>query len=802
VSALGKFRFISTDRRVREDRRFVAGKGRFVADIQLPNTKHVALVTCPHAAARIVGIDKSAAMKMPGVHYILDGAELAAATLPLMTGLDTPNVPRRPLAHEIARYSGEWVAAVVADSRAQAEDAAEEVLIDYEPLPFVLDAEQALESNDILVHEAHGSNVLLDKTFTWGEVDKDFAASPRKLKLRVKWGRSSTVPIETFGVTASWDPWRDMLDVHASIQMPRFHDQIGTALKIPLTSVRVHHDVDVGGSYGVKRGIKHTVLCGYLSRRLGFPVKLLEDRLENMRGGDAHGPERLFDVEVAFNDDGIVRSMKMRALENVGAYAGRSPFQLGKPVGAIVGPYKIQSVQYRAVAVVTNKTTQDAVRGFGQAPTNVALERTMDEVANVLGLDRLEIRRRNMIRHDEFPYLIPSGTTYDSGDFHAVIDKVVAHTSYEGLKAERDALRAQGMLAGIGIAACLEPSGGNATFEALLNPKVQTSTYMDSCRVNVDGLGAITAMMHTTSSGQGHETLVGTVVGEVLQVDPELIRVVRPDSLNSLPSGTPVGSRMAIMLGGAAFHAANKLKTKLTTIAAHDLSIPLERAVYDQGNVYDKAKPEHKRTWLDLVQIAWRSYHRMPADMEPGLAASHIMQVPTGGTLPDADGRVQMYPCTSFEFHLILVKIDPDLGRPEIVKYRIGHDCGVVINPKIVRGMTMGGIAHGIGAALYEEFAYNDDGQLIAQTFMDYLLPSSHEVPDVQIIHHETPSPNTVFGQKGSGESGYLGAPAAVANAVNDALKPLGISTNRLPIKVSTLGDMIAAAQEKKSKGQ
>jgi 2-furoyl-CoA dehydrogenase large subunit len=350
MSALGKFRFVSTDRRVREDRRFVAGKGKFVADIQLPNTKHVALVTCPHAAARIVSIDKSAALKMPGVHYILDGAELAEGTLPLMTGLDTPNVPRRPLAHEIARYSGEWVVAVVADSRALAEDAAEEVVINYEPLPFVLDAEQALESNDILVHEAHGSNVLLDKTFTWGEVDKDFAASPRKLKLRVKWGRSSTVPIETFGVTASWDPWRDMLDVHASIQMPRFNDQIGVALKIPVTSVRVHHDVDVGGSYGVKRGIKHTVLCGYLSRRLGFPVKLLEDRLENMRGGDAHGPERLFDVEVAFDDNGIVRSMKMRALENVGAYAGRSPFQLGKPVGAIVGPYKIQSVQYRANA--------------------------------------------------------------------------------------------------------------------------------------------------------------------------------------------------------------------------------------------------------------------------------------------------------------------------------------------------------------------------------------------------------------------------------------------------------------------
>ncbi len=794
----GHHRYVATDRRVREDRRFVAGKGQFVADVDLPNMKHVAVVTCPHAAARIKSIDKSAALKMPGVHYVLDGAELAAATLPLMTGLDTPNVPRRPLALGTARYSGEWVAAVVADTRALAEDAAEALEIDYEALPFVLDAEQALAKGSPLVHEAHGSNVLLDKTFVWGEVEKDFAASPRTLSLRVKWGRSSTVPIETFGVVASWDPWRELLDVYASIQMPRYADQIGVALKIPATSVRVHHDIDVGGSYGVKRGIKHTVLAGYLSRRLGLPIRLIEDRLENMRGGDAHGPERLFDVEVAFDDNGIVRSMKMRALENVGAYAGRSPFQLGKPVGAIVGPYKIKSVQYRAIAVVTNKTTQDAVRGFGQGPTNLALERCMDEVANVLGLDPLEVRRRNLIRREEFPYLIPSGTTYDSGDYHTVIDKVLAGTGYAELKAERDRLRGEGKLAGIGLAACLEPSGGNATFEALLNPAITTSTFMDSCRINVDGLGAITATMHTTSAGQGHETLLGTVVGEVLQVDPDLVRVTRPDSLNSLPSGTPVGSRMAIMLGGAAFHAAHKLKVKLTAIGAHDLGIPAERAVYEQGNVYDRNSPQNKRSWADLVQIAFRNYHRMPPGMEPGLAVEHVYQVPNGGTLPTADGRVQMYPCFSFEFHLLLLAIDPDLGRPEIVRYRLGHDCGTQINPKIVRGMTMGGIAHGIGAALFEEFAYNDEGQLIAQSFMDYLLPSSHEVPAVDIVDHETPSPHTVLGQKGSGESGYLGAPAAIANAINAAIRPLGISINTLPIKVSTLGDLIAEARTKK----
>ncbi len=301
--------------------------------------------------------------------------------------------------------------------------------------------------------------------------------------------------------------------------------------------------------------------------------------------------------------------------------------------------------------------------------------------------------------------------------------------------------------------------------------------------------------MHTTSSGQGHETLVGTVIGEVLQVDPDTVRVTRPDSLNSLPSGTPVGSRMAIMLGGAAFHAAQKLKAKLTAIAAHDLGIPLERAVYEKGDVYDRDRPANKRTWAELVGIAYRNIHRMPAGMEPGLAFSHIYPVPTGGTLPTADGRVQMYPCFAFEFHLVLMTIDPDLGTPQILRYRVGHDCGTQINPKIVRGMTMGGIAHGIGAALYEEFAYNDEGQLIAQSFMDYLLPSSHEVPAVKIIDHETPSPLTVLGQKGSGESGYLGAPAAIANAVNDALKPLGITVNTLPLKVSKLGDLIAEAR-------
>jgi 2-furoyl-CoA dehydrogenase large subunit len=758
---------------------------------------HVALLPSQHPSARILEIDTSEALKMPGVRHVVTGDELSKATEPLMNGLETPNVRRYPLAVGQVRYAGEWVVAVAAETRAEAEDAVEKVRVSYEPLPFVLDASKALDPSSPPVHPAHGSNVLLDKTFVWGEVGKHFADSPRHLSFRVVWGRNSTVPIETFGVVAEWDPWREMLDVWGSIQMPKYPDQIARALRLPANNVRVHQDIDVGGSYGVKRGIKQTVLASHLSRVLGRPVRLIEDRLENMRAGDAHGPERIFDVDVAFDDDGIVKSMKMRALDNVGAYAGRSPFQLGKPIGAIVGPYKIQSVQYRAQAVTSNKAAQEAVRGFGQAPTNYAIETAIDKVAVALGLDRIEIRRRNFIRTDEFPYLIPSGTTYDSGDYHTVVAKVLDHADYRALVERRDALRASGMMAGIGIAACLEPSGGNSSFEPLLNEKNKTTTWMESCRIMIDGLGFVTVTIHTTSAGQGHESLVATVVGEVLEIDPDLIRVIRPDSLASLPSNTPVGSRMAIMLGGAAYHAAQKLKAKLILIAAHQLGCEPADLAYADGGVSkgdDTALP-----WADLVNIAHRNFHLLPEGMEPGLEVTHVMQVPTGDKLPK-DGRVQMYPCHSFEFHLVLIAFDPVIGKPEILRYVIGHDCGTVINPHIVKGMTLGGIAHGLGAALLEEFVYDAEGNIMTQSFMDYLLPSSHEVPEVEIVHHCTPSPYTVFGQKGSGESGYLGAPAAISGALNDAVSPSGISFSKLPIRISAISDAVAASALNKGK--
>ena len=788
-------RYVAAKRRVREDARFIAGRGRYAADCVPRDALHIALVASPYPAARILSIDAREALALPGVVDVVTGAELAAASEPLASGIDVPKLRRYPLAVEVARYVGEWVAAVVAESRALAEDAAELVAVDYEKLPFVVDPEEALSADSPPVHSDHGSNILYRRTFVWGDVDGDFAAAADNLSFRAIWGRSATVPLETTAIVAQWQPSDAILEVWAAVQMPKFADQLARALRLPANGVCVHQDVDVGGSFGVKRGLKHAVLTGYAAQKLGRPVCLIEDRLENMRAGDGHGPERIFDCVVAFEADGRIRSLKLRALDNVGAHAGRAPLQLGKPVGAIVGPYTIGSVEYEAIAVTTNKAAQEAVRGFGQGPTNYALEIAVDKVARHLDLDLIEVRRRNLIPADAFPYLIPSGSTYDSGDYQAVLAKVLAAAKWPELVARRDALRAEGQLAGIGIATCLEPSGGNSSFEPLFNPKIETTAWLESCAVVIDAAGAVTVRIYTASSGQGHETLAATVVGEVLGIDPDAIRVVRDPSMGGLPSNSPVGSRMAIMLGGAAYEAAQKLKTKLMAIAAHALAMPLEALDYLDGAIRARAAPENSLSWADLVHIAHRAYHKLPTGMEAGLAAFHVQQVPNSQGLPTSDGRVQMYPCYSFECHLILLEIDPELGLPTILDYTFGHDCGTRINPDIVRGMSLGGIAQGLGAALFEEFSYDAQGQLTSASFLDYPLPSVMEMPEVRMVAHETPSPLTAFGQKGAGESGYLGAPAALASAINDALSPLDTELTRLPMRISSIGDAIAAAK-------
>ena len=785
--AASNYRYISQPRRTKEDKRFITGRGAFVQDVQLAHTKHIALVASPYPRASILSIDTSAALAMDGVLDVITGAELAEHTDRLYHGVDLPNVRWHPLAVDMTRYAGEWVAAVIADSRYIAEDAAELVEVDYEPLDAAIGIEKVMQPDAPLVHPDHGSNILLKKKFVWGAVDDDFAAAEHTISYRARWGRSSAVPIETFGVITRWSEKDEMLEVWASIQMPQYQEQIADALRIPLNAVRVHNYIDVGGSYGVKRGIKQTVLSGYAARKLGCPVRLIEDRIDNMSGGDAHGPDRLFDVTLAYNGDGLIRSMKMRVVDDVGAYPGRSIQQLGKPISALCGPYRMSSIEYDVTSVTSNKTSQVAVRGFGQAPTNFALETGVEKIARRLGLDRTEIRRRNFIRHDEFPWKIPSGTAYDSGDYHTVLDKAMRFAGWDALIAQRDAARAEGRLVGLGIATCLEPGGGNNIFEHLLNEKIQITTFVESALLKIDGQGQVTVAISTHTAGQGHQTLAATVAGEELERDPDGIRVVHLDSLEALPTRGPVASRMAIMLGSAVSKAARRLRNRMIHIAAHDLAVADTEVEYADGEFTVRGDPTRKRSWLEIVFIAHRQLHRMPPDTEPGLQTIEVHAVPGGGKLPNEKGEVQIYPCFSFQAHIPLVEIDRVTGQVEILDYAVAHDCGTVINPKIVRGMMMGGISHGIGAALYEKFDYTEDGQLLSGTFLDYLLPSAHEIPDIRDTEHCTPSPLTSHGQKGSGEGGYLGAPAALASAVNDALAPLDIAITELPMRLADI---------------
>ncbi len=482
------FRFVSTNRRVREDRRFVAGQ-RPLRRRRRRSRACCMSRSCRRSipAARIVSIDASAALAMPGVHYVLTGDELAAATDPLMNGLDTPKVQRHPLAvgtDALRRRMGGRGGR--RQPRAWPRTPAEKVrgrCTSRCPSSSTRSRRSSRTARRCI--PAHGSNVLLDRTFVWGEVEKHFAESPRQLAFRVTWGRNSTVPIETFGVAASWDPWRDMLDVWASIQMPKYPDQIARALRIPANNVRVHQDVDVGGSYGVKRGIKQTVLVAHLARRLGRPVRLIEDRLENMRGGDAHGPERIFDVEVAFNNDGIVKSMKIRALDNAGAYAGRAPFQLGKPIGAIVGPYKIESVQYRAQSVTspTRRCRKRCAVLVRRRPIMRSRPRSTRSP-----------QPRPRAHRSPPPQLHPQGAvSVPDPERQHLRQRRLSHGGRQGVRAyrfrrngagARSACAPPGLLAGIGIAACLEPAAAIPSFEPLLNEKNTTTTWMDSCRIN------------------------------------------------------------------------------------------------------------------------------------------------------------------------------------------------------------------------------------------------------------------------------------------------------------------------------
>ncbi|MBI2320205.1 MAG: xanthine dehydrogenase family protein molybdopterin-binding subunit [Betaproteobacteria bacterium] len=557
------YKWISQRVRVREDRRFLTGQGRYVGDIRLAGMLEVAVLASPYAHALIKSIDVEDAIKQPGVVLAITGADLARDTDPIPQFLDLPRVRWYSLATDRVRFAGEGVAAVVATSRAAAEDALDFIKVEYEPLPALADPEAAMAPGAPVLHPDHGSNIAWQGAWTWGDVDGDFRRADRVVKTRLRWSRHSGVPLETFGTVAAWNSRLELLDVWASHQAPALSAQISTVLRFPSNRIRIHADLDVGGSYGAKRGQKQIALTTYLAMRTRRPLRYLEDRLENMAAGDGHGPDRVFDAELALSRTGECLSLRLHTVDDVGAYVGRGPLQIAKCITAIVGPYRIGSVRYSGLAVMTNKTNQNPYRGFGQSPHNFVLERLMDMAATELGLDRVEIRRRNLIPPEAFPYLIPSGSRYDSGDYPAVLDKALALAAYPNLLRFQAEARSQGRCIGIGIAACIEPSGANTAFFALMNPKHKTSLVPEGARVGVDSRGKITVAIGFASTGQSHETMVSQVIAEVMDIAPEEVAVIRADSLAGIPSVPPTGSRMSLMLSGAVLGAAQKILAKM-----------------------------------------------------------------------------------------------------------------------------------------------------------------------------------------------------------------------------------------------
>jgi 2-furoyl-CoA dehydrogenase large subunit len=778
-----RFRHIGQPMPVVEDRRFVRGRGRYINDFDLPGMLHIGVAAAPMAHARLKSVDVSKALRAPGVVAAITGADIVRMMEPIPQELPIPNVIWYPLAVDKVRVAGEWVAAIVATSRAAAEDAADLVEAEYEELPPVVDPEEALKPDAPVLHDAHGSNVVWHETLSWGEVDEAFARAPHVVEYACRWHRHSGVPLETFGCVAAPQP-NGTLDIWASHQNPRIQQEVMNVLRLP--EARVHMDVDVGGSYGSKRGRKQMYLAAVAALLTDQPVKFIEDRLENMQSSDGHGPDRVYRIKLAVGADGVVDAIDVYIVEDLGAYCGRGPRQILKPTAAVVGPYHIKHVRYGGYGVLTCKTNQVPFRGAGQSPHNFLLERAMDQVARELGIDRLELRRRNYIRREEFPYEIPSHAVYDSGDYQAALDLAVKEAGLDDLRAEQARARQEGRLFGIGVAGAIEPSGGIADPEG--------------ARIEIDMAGRVVATIGFQSSGQSHESMVTQILCEELGVEPGDVRVERATGMGGIIGGATTGSRMTLMLGGALHEASAKVRDKLRRIAANVLEAAPEDIVVDGTRYGVAGAPSRFKDFHELVDIAYRGRDLLPEGMEPGIVENEVYPGPRGVRhRPEGGGRA--FPSYAFDFHVTAVEVDPETYEISFRRYVVVHDCGTVINPLVVDGFVYGGIGHGIGGALYENFHYDEQGLLKAATFMDYLMPTAAEIPHIELHSIETPTPVHPYGAKGTAEGAYMTAPAAVASAVEDALAPLGVVIDETPITPPLLLERVRAAAGRERAG-
>ncbi len=770
-----------------EDPRLLAGQGAFIDDLNLPGTLHVAFARSDHAHARIVDIDSADAARMPGVVAVFTAADIAGLMQPIratsrMADYHATELP--VLARDKVRYVGEAVVAVVAENRYLAEDAVERITITYQALGNAIDPVAMLEPGSPLLHEDAGTNVIVTRTFMRGDVDEAMASAPIRVGDTFRMHRKTPTAMENRGYLAAYDQGRRSLTLHSTSQIPGIvRDALVEMLDLPGNRLRVVAP-DVGGGFGGKGALyPEEVLVCILARQLGRPVKWLSDRLEDLMTTNQAFDE-IVEAELACDDQGHILGLRAEVIGDVGAYsiypwtAAIEPVQV---VSFMPGPYRVPSYWARARAVATSKTPTGAYRGVGRPISTFVMERLMDMAAAKLSLDPLEMRRRNMVRAEEFPYKSASGIVWDRAGFMECLDGVAAAADYQALRQQQREARAAGRWVGIGLASYAELTGLGSRIAVAPGMPVNTGT--ESATIRIDSTGAVTAYFGIASHGQGLETTLAQVIAEELGVRVEDVEVIHGDSAVVAHGTGTFASRSTVLAGGAAIMSARAVREKVLEAASHLLEADIGDIDAANGRIFVKGT-DRELSFRELARGVYSEMGRLPKAVREGIELEATrMYDPYFGT-------------TSPASHLAMVEIDPETYQVTIQRYVVAEDCGRVINPLIADGQVHGGVAQGIGAALMEEVVHDAAGQILTASLMDYVVPTAAEIPSMEVIHLETELPDNIGGFRGMGEGGTIGAPAALANAITDALAPLGININVLPVTPERLFRLIGDQQE------
>ncbi|HEY7554982.1 MAG TPA: xanthine dehydrogenase family protein molybdopterin-binding subunit [Candidatus Binatia bacterium] len=753
--------------------RFITGNGMYVGDIRLPNMLHAALLRSTHAHARIRSVDVTEALCLDGVVGVWTGREIESRISPFPESFEIHPVrwlqgvnpllrgPRpTALAREKVHYVGEPVAIVVAEDRHRAEDAVDEIGVDYETLPVVVDPDEALKAGATLVHEGSKDNIVFSFSVNKGNVDDAMGAAPHRLRERFRHHRYCAAPLECRGVVAWVEPKTNILTVWSSTQMPHLvRRQIAAQLDLSEERVRVIAP-DIGGGFGPKVFVyQEEILVPFLALQLGRPVKWIEDRSEHFIS-TAHGRDQRHDVELAFDETGRILGLRDRFLLDNGAYNPMGLTDAYNTAAHLQGPYKIPNLSVTGTCVSTNKVPNAPYRGAGRPEAVFVMERCMDLIAARLRLDPAEVRRRNFIQPEEMPYhagiLYRDGEPicYDSGNYPETLRRALEAAGYDELRARQQELRQRGRYLGIGIGCYVEGTGVGS---------------FEGTKVRIDSSGEIVIATGATGHGQGHETVYAQIAADLWQVSPENIRLVEGDTAAIEFGCGTFGSRSAVNVGSALFEASARLKEKVLRLAAHLLEANSDDLQLSGGKVSVRGMPQRAISFSELARAAvpgWAS--KLPEGLEPGLEATFYF-VPATVTWANAA-------------HVAVIEVDIETGGIKLLDYVVSHDAGKLINPLLVEGQIHGGVAQGIGAALFEEICYDSNGQLLNGSFMDYLLPGAMEVPKIKLVHLESPSPLNPLGIKGLGEGGAIAPPAAIANALADALRPFAVQVKDIPL--------------------